>query len=1348
MNFKPSEMHITLTRTKLPLSVVAIALSAATITVVAQTTYNFSDNSGGSEDWIDSTNWSGGAVPSTVAGDTIEFNLGLSTDLFFDLNSDRTFGNITAQLGGFDSKIMTIVEGYTITLDGGGFGTPTLDVDGGAGATLYMDALIAGSEGFIKTGGRLLALNNLNNSFTGDVQLNQGVLFVAGDGALGDASNGIDVTGNSSLQLGDGAVLNRDIFLDSDTTLDFNQGSNDVGVIAGDISGDGGIQMSGVGFSAFYDLTLESTNNTFTGDVVIGASNDGNKSLTVNSLADAVGSTLEIASSNKGNGLRFALGTGATSALVFDNRQLVLSGNKNKDVTIENTNTNTDVTININQDLLVTQTTSRNLVLDGVNEGRNTIAGISDGVDGAADSIKLVKNGAGTWILNGTNTYTGTTTVNDGILVFADKNAQASGAITAGNAGTIGLGVGVDGVSDYSDSDVSTLFNTGSLALSGGMNLGSGSGVAVDTTAGDFTLSSALTASRTLIKLGLNVLSLSGTNTYDGGTIINGGVVEAASADALGTLGDITFKGGVLRFTSASAANDYSNRIQNSTGAVSLDTNGEDVTFASIIDNTNTGGLNKAGLGTLTLSAANTFTGAITVDAGILSLGDSLALQNSVLDTSNFITGDASNGLKTTVTTLTLGGLEGTKDLDSIFTTTSGGYSGVTALTLNSQAGVSSSYSGAIADGATGMTITKAGSGFQTLSGANTYTGDTSINEGILTFANKAAKSSSSTVNVAAAGTVGLGAGGDGVTDYSETDVATLFNTGNLGGATGINLDAASGVAIDTSTGDFTQSTALTASRALSKLGANTLTLSGTNTFDGGLYIAEGKVQLGSTDALNSNVVNFYDGSTGTFALNGYSVTTNGLAGSASSSIVENGNAGAATLTIAGTGLNYSGNIQDGAGGGSLALSVSGDQTLSGVLSHTGGISVSGGNLAILNEGNTFSGDINLSGGELSLASNSDASNMLGSNNTINFTGDAQLSLAYNSTAAGDTYEQGISISDGVTATVRGSNQFYQANFTGALTGSGTLFYDSTGGNGGQFLTFSSTDNTFTGTIITNYGGNGNQGNAPVSVNSLGDGVNLVSNGTKDMDFTLGSSAVAPITLGSLTLSNTGGARIQNNSSDAASTISVSSNLVVSAAGAKTLMLGGDNTGDNSFSGNIVDGTDAVISVAKTGDGTWNLSGTNTYTGATDVNGGTLFVNGDNSAATGAVTVSAGIIGGNGTLGGDLILSDDAQFWFNPTSTLMTSAGTTVDLGDLAIADLLNLDPNLAPGTYTIIGGDATFDFSSVQNFGSANQVELGENFAYFQEGSLQLVVVPELSSFALLSGSLGLMLVMVRRRR
>lgn len=81
------------------------------------------------------------------------------------------------------------------------------------------------------------------------------------------------------------------------------------------------------------------------------------------------------------------------------------------------------------------------------------------------------------------------------------------------------------------------------------------------------------------------------------------------------------------------------------------------------------------------------------------------------------------------------------------------------------------------------------------------------------------------------------------------------------------------------------------------------------------------------------------------------------------------------------------------------------------------------------------------------------------------------------------------------------------------------------------------------------------------------------------------------------------------------------------------------------------------------------------------------------------------------------------------------------------ISDLVGLDSFVALATYTLIDGTATFNFANVSNFGAANAVSIGGGkSAYLQAGSLQVVVVPEPTTMALLAGGLGMLFL--RRRR
>ena len=138
------------------------------------------------------------------------------------------------------------------------------------------------------------------------------------------------------------------------------------------------------------------------------------------------------------------------------------------------------------------------------------------------------------------------------------------------------------------------------------------------------------TAIVALVKSNTSTWSLSGTNTYTGGTAINGGVLSLNSAGALGTTGNISFgstivlTGGTLQYTSNNQT-DYSGRILIADAVTAtVDTNGQNVAFASpfLLGTAKAGAFTKTGLGTLTMSAANTYTGVTTLNNGELSIAN------------------------------------------------------------------------------------------------------------------------------------------------------------------------------------------------------------------------------------------------------------------------------------------------------------------------------------------------------------------------------------------------------------------------------------------------------------------------------------------------------------------------------------------------------------------------------------------------------------------------------------------------------------------------------------------------------------------------------------------------------
>lgn len=127
-----------------------------------------------------------------------------------------------------------------------------------------------------------------------------------------------------------------------------------------------------------------------------------------------------------------------------------------------------------------------------------------------------------------------------------------------------------------------------------------------------------------LVKSTAGLLVMEGTNTYTGGTAINGGTLRVNSVNALGTVGTINFGGGTLQY-SVNNTTDYSNRFSAGAGqAYSIDTNGQNVSYGTGL--TSSGGtLTKLGTGVLTLSVASTYDGATNVNAGVLSVNGTLS---------------------------------------------------------------------------------------------------------------------------------------------------------------------------------------------------------------------------------------------------------------------------------------------------------------------------------------------------------------------------------------------------------------------------------------------------------------------------------------------------------------------------------------------------------------------------------------------------------------------------------------------------------------------------------------------------------------------------------------------------
>jgi autotransporter-associated beta strand protein len=175
-------------------------------------------------------------------------------------------------------------------------------------------------------------------------------------------------------------------------------------------------------------------------------------------------------------------------------------------------------------------------------------------------------------------------------------------------------------------------------------------------------------------------------------------------------------------------------------------------------------------------------------------------------------------------------------------------------------------------------------------------------------------------------------------------------------------------------------------------------------------------------------------------------------------------------------------------------------------------------------------------------------------------------------------------------------------------------------------------------------------------------------------------------------------------------------------------------------------------SLQQSGSGVTALTGSNAYAGPTSVDAGGLLVNGANTGLGLVSVVNAAWIGGSGSLAGGLSLAAGAKLVFDPLASLSVAGSVTLD-NSFSVASLVEADGSaidwgaIADGTYTLIGTSSTFN--TIANFGAENAFSIGAGrTAYFENGSLQLVVVPEPSALALAGFGVALAGYAARRRR
>ncbi|NTU58186.1 MAG: filamentous hemagglutinin N-terminal domain-containing protein, partial [Chlorobiaceae bacterium] len=674
----------------------------------------------------------------------------------------------------------------------------------------------------------------------------------------------------------------------------------------------------------------------------------------------------------------------------------------------------------------------------------------------------LTMLGPGTLTLSnafGTNSYSGGTTISGGTLALGANGQLYNYSSVTINGGTLAIGGFSESVGDL------TLTSGAITGTPGTGYLKTNSANFIVNNTSDVSISANLDSAYGLIKSGSGTLTLSGDNTYTGGTGINGGKVSLASSGALGSSGTISFGGGTLQYSSSNTT-DYSNRFSSAASqAYSIDTNAQSVTFANSLTSSG-GSLTKLGAGTLTLSGANTYDGGSNLNAGTLSLGSGGALGSSG--------------------TISFGG--GTLQYSSANTTDysnrfSSAASQAYSIDTNAQ---SVTFANSLTS--SGGTLTKLGEGTLTLGAVNTYTGSTNINAGTLKLGTSAFSGLNSALGSTSGGTTVVNGAALDLNGYNlrTAEPLTLNGTGISGGGALLNsggpgaeylgnITLGSDSSIVANAGYFNIGS--TAANTIS-LAGHVLTLGGTaagnqgyngivistiqgsgsliksgtgtwcvmdNAYNGATQINGGKLNISSSTSL---------GASGTISFGGGTLQYSSLPSNTYdfSSRFSTGSNQAYSIETSHYSVTFASNLTS--NGGSLTKLGTGSLILTGTNTYTGTTTVNGGTLQVGNGGATGtlgsgavtsnatllfkrSGDVSLS----SLVSNTGVIGGTGNVNaeiggnftvdrTITLTGsDSSISLAAGvNVAAGTSTGGDVTLSNNITTSSTGTLSIYQGN--------------------------------------------------------------------------------------------------------------------------------------------------------------------------------------------------------------------------------------------------------------------------------------------------------------------------------
>ncbi|EEK5805982.1 autotransporter outer membrane beta-barrel domain-containing protein, partial [Salmonella enterica] len=990
----------------------------------------------------------------------------VTNDAVLELNTGGDFDNAisgSGQVVKSGDKTLTLsgANSYTggTTISGGTLVASNVEALGSGditdNATLELntggdfDNAISGSGQVVKSGDETLTLSG-TNTYTGGTTISGGTLIATHVNALGtgaidnraslllDASGQFAVTdltteSGGNTEIGAGSTLQATTLTQkSDSTLTINLNSNTADPVihaASQVSLAGTLDITGVGDVLDSDpastddldtFTLIASDKTIAGDfeklTVAGMDADLADFITVDGRIDDTGKQYEL-----------------TTALTWyaDRDDAVTDAHGTFNLT------NADGSFAVNT------------VLENVDATLDPDS--ATGWDGTS----LIKQGAGTLILNAENTYTVGTTISGGTLVATNVDALGSGDVT--DDATLELNTGgtfdnaISGSGQVVKSGDKMLTLSGTNSYSGGTLISGGTLVATNVDAlgsGDVTddatlelntggtFDNAISGSGQVVKSGDDTLTLSGSNTYTGGTIISGGTLVASNVEALGT-GDVT-NDAVLELNTGG---DFDNAISGSGQVV------------------------KSGDETLTLSGSNTYTGGTLISGGTLvasnveALGSGDVTNDAVLelntggDFTNAISGSG-QVVKSGDETLTLSGANsytggtlisgGTLIASNVEALGTGDVTDNAVLELNTGGDFDNAISGS-------GQVEKSGDETLTLSGANSYTGGTLISSGTLVANDVNALGTGDVTDNAVlelntGGTFDNAISGSGQVVKSGDETLTLSGSNTYTGGTTINDGTLIATSVDAlGSGDVTDNAvlelntggdfdnAISGSGQVVKSGDETLTLSGTNSYTDGTLISGGTLVATNLEALGTGDVT----NNATLELNTGGTFDNAISGSGQ--VVKSGDD---ALTLSGSNTYTGGTTIS--GGTLIATSVdalgSGDVTDNAVLElNTGGtfdnaisgsgqVVKSGDKTLTLSGSNTYTGGTTISGGTL-IASNVEA---LGSGNIDNYAS-LQLNASGQFVTANLTTHDNATTAIGAGSTLRANTLTQEANSTLAV---------------------------------------------------------------------------------------------------------------------------------------------------------------------------------------------------------------------------------------------------------------------------------------------------------------------------